>query len=737
MIKKLIFLLPFYLLAGRCLAQEDFARATMDSLQKQLATTRTAGDSLLILQQLTDVVPIRQGETISYTDWVPKLLQLNNRFKLINPSPYQLIEDGNKYWTNKQYPEALKSLQAAIGIFDKQHKQIVPLLMNMRILYNLVGNQEERLRYYNQKLEYYLVNGPSANAAPCYHAIAGYYLIEGAYNLALNNYLKGADIFREYNPHYYANAISIVGSTYAEWGNIEKGTHYLKYLIPVAKKLDDKYMLSSAYYALSQIAYRKHDYAGALEQSNLDMATQNHGASQRLATTLAFKAAIYLKIGKPLLAFPILERVRAMTDSVALKTVSNYGNMEVDYGYYQYYKAEGDLQKAEKFLLNAYKASVDEKGLPLQLKYLKELGDFYKAQNKAGLSGKYFDQYFEVSGLQEKDRDQFKIAQYEIDKNDKQQREHISHLKQEKALQEYQISRRNYLLWGSLVVLLLISGLLVFIYRQLQVNKKTLVALRTTQGQLIQAEKMASLGELTAGIAHEIQNPLNFVNNFSEVSAELVDEMDVELAKGDIAEAQAIGADLKQNLEKIRHHGKRADAIVKGMLQHSQSSSRAKELTDINKLADEYLRLSYHGLRSKDKSFNAEMVNHFDEKLPAINLIPQDIGRVFLNLFNNAFYAVNQKQKTADEEYKPEVAVDTYVENGKVVVKVKDNGIGIPDAIKEKIMQPFFTTKPTGEGTGLGLSLTYDMVVKGHGGTINVESKEGAFTLFTITLPIT
>jgi signal transduction histidine kinase len=260
--------------------------------------------------------------------------------------------------------------------------------------------------------------------------------------------------------------------------------------------------------------------------------------------------------------------------------------------------------------------------------------------------------------------------------------------------------------------------------------------LKETQSQLVQREKMASLGELTAGIAHEIQNPLNFVNNFSEVSAELVDEMDEELNKGDIEEAKAIGVDLKQNLEKIRHHGKRADAIVKGMLQHSQSGSGAKEPTNINSLADEYLRLSYHGLRSKDKSFNAEMVTHFDEKLPLINVIPQDIGRVLLNLFNNAFYAVNQKSKTAGEGYKAEVSVSTSLKNGQVVIKVKDNGVGIPDAIKEKIMQPFFTTKPTGEGTGLGLSLTYDMVVKGHGGSISVDTKESSYTEFTVSLPL-
>jgi two-component system, NtrC family, sensor kinase len=270
---------------------------------------------------------------------------------------------------------------------------------------------------------------------------------------------------------------------------------------------------------------------------------------------------------------------------------------------------------------------------------------------------------------------------------------------------------------------------------QQEVNRQT-TEIRAKQAQLIQSEKMASLGELTAGIAHEIQNPLNFVNNFSEVSAELADEMSEELDKGDLAEAKAISADIKQNLEKIRHHGKRADSIVKGMLEHSRASSGQKERTDMNVLADEYLRLAYHGLRAKDKEFNAELVTVFDPDLPKVNAIAQDIGRVLLNLFNNAFYAVSEKAKTAGGGYKPEVSVSTSSTNGQAVVKVKDNGTGIPDAIKEKIMQPFFTTKPTGEGTGLGLSLTYDMVVKGHGGSITVESNEGQGTEFTVTLPL-
>jgi len=240
----------------------------------------------------------------------------------------------------------------------------------------------------------------------------------------------------------------------------------------------------------------------------------------------------------------------------------------------------------------------------------------------------------------------------------------------------------------------------------------------------------------SAGIAHEIQNPLNFVNNFSEVSNELIDEMNVELEKGDINEAKAIANDVKQNLEKINHHGKRAADIVKGMLQHSRTSSGQKELTDINALADEYQRLAYHGLRAKDKSFNAKFETHLDPTLPKINVVPQDLGRVVLNLINNAFYAVSERLRQAQPDigYEPTVIVSTKNLGNKIEISVKDNGSGIPDSIKEKIFQPFFTTKPTGQGTGLGLSLSYD-IVKAHGGDITVDTRENEGTEFTIKLP--
>lgn len=324
--------------------------------------------------------------------------------------------------------------------------------------------------------------------------------------------------------------------------------------------------------------------------------------------------------------------------------------------------------------------------------------------------------------------------------------------REQQQLQKAELDQKQYetrvKMYGLLAGLLIVLAIAFLLYRNnkqkqkinfsLQTQKRqlenTLEELKRTQSQLIQSEKMASLGELTAGIAHEIQNPLNFVNNFSEVSTELVDEMNSELEKKNLDEAKLVARDLKQNLEKINYHGKRAGDIVKGMLQHSRISSGQKELTDINLLADEYLRLAYHGLRAKDKSFQANFETDFDKRIEPVNVIPQDVGRVLLNLINNAFYAVNEKSKSQNSSYQPSVLISTETRNGHIAIKVKDNGNGIPDKVRDKIFQPFFTTKPTGQGTGLGLSLSYD-IIKAHGGDIKVKSKEAEGTEFIITIP--
>jgi len=305
--------------------------------------------------------------------------------------------------------------------------------------------------------------------------------------------------------------------------------------------------------------------------------------------------------------------------------------------------------------------------------------------------------------------------------------------------QQYQTQLRTYLLSGGLIVVLLVAGILYRNNRQEQRAKvkieKAYSDLKSAQAQLIQSEKMASLGELTAGIAHEIQNPLNFVNNFSDVNSELLEELKIEAEKGNLGGVKAIASDLVSNEQKINHHGKRADAIVKGMLQHSRTGSGVKEPSDINRLADEYLRLAYQGFRARDKSFNATFSTEFDNGINKVDIVPQEIGRVILNLINNAFYAVNERAKQGVAGYEPTVIVGTRRLQDRIEISVKDNGSGIASSIKDKIFQPFFTTKPTGQGTGLGLSLAYD-IVKAHGGEVKVETKENEGSAFFIILPL-
>ena len=363
------------------------------------------------------------------------------------------------------------------------------------------------------------------------------------------------------------------------------------------------------------------------------------------------------------------------------------------------------------------------------------LSQAYEAKNNSDSTLKYLKK---VLGIKDSVFNQAKMQQFQLIAFDEQQRQQLLKVKEE----QYQNRIRLYALFAALVVFLLIAVILYRNNQQKQKAKrkieKAYEELKATQAQLIQQEKMASLGELTAGIAHEIQNPLNFVNNFSEVNAELLTEIKDHLAKENLSSMGKENIDsiidsVNQNLERISQHGKRADGIVKGMLLHSRSSGGQKELTNLNNLADEYLRLSYHGLRAKDKSFNATLVTHFDPELPLIEVISQDIGRVLINLFNNAFYSVNQKCSKAAAGYEPTITVTTQKVADHVQVKVRDNGMGIAKVFVEKIYHPFFTTKPSGQGTGLGLSLSYD-IIKAHQGELILETMEGEFAEFTIVL---
>lgn len=356
------------------------------------------------------------------------------------------------------------------------------------------------------------------------------------------------------------------------------------------------------------------------------------------------------------------------------------------------------------------------------------LANLFVSANKPDSAFKYFE-----LGITARDS-LYNIARQNLSFNEQ--------LNQQELVYEQQKAKnriRTNSLFGALGTFILV---LFFLWRNIRHKQKAknkiekaYHELKTTQSQLIQSEKMASLGELTAGIAHEIQNPLNFVNNFSEVNDELLKELKTEADKGNLEEVKAIANDIAFNSEKINHHGKRADAIVKGMLQHSRTSSGQKEPTDINALCDEYLRLAYHGLRAKDKTFNAKFETDFDPAIEKISVVPQDIGRVILNSINNAFYSVTEKRKQQPDGYEPTVTVRTRKKSGQIEISVKDNGTGIPPSVMEKIFQPFFTTKPTGKGTGLGLSLSYDIITNGHGGHMKAESKEGEFAEFIIQLP--
>ncbi len=391
-----------------------------------------------------------------------------------------------------------------------------------------------------------------------------------------------------------------------------------------------------------------------------------------------------------------------------------------------------ELDSAIYYAKMVNESSNPERETHYWLNAINNIAQSYKLKGNIDSVLKYTEYFHQVKdSIFSRDKDR---AVQNIGFNEKlKQQEIIS------AQAKYKSRVQLYVSIAGLLVLLLIIGILWYNTLEKQKAKSKIEnaysELKNTQSQLIQSEKMASLGELTAGIAHEIQNPLNFVNNFSEVSNELIDEMTEEIEKGDLKEAKVIANDVKQNLEKILHHGKRADEIVKGMLQHSRTSSGVKEPTDINALADEYLRLAYHGLRAKDNSFNATMKTEFDETIGKINIIPQDIGRVILNLITNAFYAVTEKKKLNPNEYEPTVSINTKKTGNRVLISVKDNGNGIPKKVLDKIFQPFFTTKPTGQGTGLGLSLSYD-IVKAHGGEIKVESKAGEGSEFLIKLPL-
>jgi two-component system NtrC family sensor kinase len=565
----------------------------------------------------------------------------------------------------------------------------IPARGFMAVTMEQLGNLPEALGMAFKALQLAKENNLERLTTPELNAIGETYIILKDYPKALY-YLKLEKALDEKFSIEEGKAYALydMGNAYGEMNELDSAYYYEQEAIKSFAKIGRKEPI--IYKILGDIALKQGDKQEALKQYQqcLRIAISNR---ESRATGFAYNkiAAFYKNEGQPDSAIYYAGKGLKESEAIGKKLTS---------------------MEAANLLSELY----EQKDPKEALRYLK-IADFYKES---------------LFGANNINAVQALVAQEE---------EHQKEIEANRV--SYQNRLKLYALIAGLGILLLVALILFRNNRQKQkankVLENTLSDLKSTKTQLIQSEKMASLGELTAGIAHEIQNPLNFVNNFSEVNKEMVEELEEELKAGNIEEALAIAADIKANEEKINHHGKRADFIVKGMLQHSRTSTGEKQETNINVLADEFLKLSYHGFRAKDKSFNAEMVTHFDTNLPKVYVAQQDIGRVLLNLFNNAFYAVNQKQKMAGADYKPTVEITTFAPpSGGWGAKVKDNGNGIPDAIKDKIMQPFFTTKPTGEGTGLGLSLSYDIVVKGHGGTITINSTDGAGSEFMIMLPI-
>jgi len=562
-------------------------------------------------------------------------------------------------------------------------------------------------------------------------------------------------------------AYSIIILARCWWGVGEFATA-IKLLLPKISEiesLNDDYVTAYAYGALSDIYRDQGDYDKALEYDfkSIQLIKKIKGcplcrlaftavASNFLGKNKPDSARYYLKTG---FAYPPDPGLEGWPLFITGKTFAAYKNYDSALFYFRQsisrLKEENndkDLADVYNNMANLFKLSGKtdsaiyylQKSLSVTLpkKFAKETMEAFLQLSKTYEKGNtdsalhYYKLAIAAKDSLYNQEKQRQIVNFQFNELLKQQ-------ENENAEVQYRNKIRTNILLGATGIFIIIGIILLRNNRQKQKAKakieKAYAELKMTQAQLIQSEKMASLGELTAGIAHEIQNPLNFVNNFSEVNSELLDELEQEAKKGSLEEVKVIAKHIKDNEEKINHHGKRADAIVKSMLQHSRVSTGKKEPTDINALADEYLRLAYHGLRAKDKSFNANMKTDFDQTIKKINIVPQDIGRVLLNLFTNAFYSVAEKNKHHPENYEPTVSVSTNRLMDKVEIKVRDNGMGIQQKVMDKIFQPFFTTKPTGQGTGLGLSLSYDIITKAHGGELKVETKEEEFAEFIIILP--
>ena len=616
---------------------------------------------------------------------------------------------GLAYNIKSEYTKALTKMAEALqtGTACSYKKGVARIYHNTGIIYSNIGNYPEALENYFTALKTREEMADTLGVSSTINGIGAVYFVQGKFDDALKQYLRALQLAEAIN---YIPGIETahanIGEVYFRKGRLTEARSSLYKALDKNKITGSKEVKAFSYYTLASIFIKEGNLQDAEEAC---LITKQYGR----------------EMGSP------EYDIRA-----------NIGLSEINIKQNNF---TGALAFAKEAVVVAGQIGHNEllrDGNELLSTIYEKTGN----STQALFHHKQFKLYADsINNQQTEQRTLNLSADYEYSKKEILMRNEF----------ERRSTRQNWILFSAFAALLSALVVVFLIFRSRQKEKKTnlllqrknieidnqkkvlekaLTDLKAAQQQLIQSEKMASLGELTAGIAHEIQNPLNFVNNFSELSNELISEMNEEIEKGNTDEVKAIASDIRQNLEKINHHGKRADSIVKGMLQHSQKGSGQKEPTDINAMAEEYLRLSYHGMLAKDITLNASFVTDLDKSIGNVNLVQQDISRVLLNLYNNAFYAVSERQKKGTGDYQPTVTLTTKKRGDNIEVYVKDNGMGIPEKNREKIFQPFFTTKPTGQGTGLGLSLSYD-IIKSHGGELKVESEEGKGSEFILKIP--
>jgi signal transduction histidine kinase len=565
------------------------------------------------------------------------------------------------------------------------------------------GNTDQALDFLLRALKLFQTLKDSAYLIVTNRNIAGVYKSQSDVQRARQHYFIGLQIRPKaaYDSLFHSWVLMELGDLYLRMNMPDSALYYAHQAYEVSMKLPIHYSKKYLPFALNTIGriyQRTQDYGKAMEQYQLAVQTavenQNLQAAGDNYMAIAF---LYKETGRMDSAFLYAKRALGIA-----REVNNPLSVEIASGLLKnYYKERNQLDSAFVY---------------------------------AEIRGKAKDSLLSLEKIRQ-------VQNLSFNEQIQQQKVVATQL-------EYKNKIRLYTLLSGVAVLALLAVVLyrgnrhkqkanAQLQRQKQITEKAYEQLKATQAQLIQQEKMASLGELTAGIAHEIQNPLNFVNNFADISKELVEELKQEAEQGKTTELKTLADEVLSNLDKVVHHGKRADNIVRGMLQHSRSATGERELTDLNVLVEQYLQLAYHGYRAKDKGFSTDLSTHYDSTIDRVNLVPQEIGRVLLNLFNNAFYAVCVKKQQLNGTFEPVVSVSTRKEGNQVVITVRDNGTGMSPRVVDKVFQPFFTTKPTGEGTGLGLSLSYDIITKGHGGSLSVQSSEGEGSEFIVNFPTT